>query len=160
MVNLGDNVYLTWQRLHGNKIVTIRQFFVGKGGDLLPTKKGISFAMKAYDELEKVLASLVLIGDGVTLEIPPSTPKEGMDIYGTIEALVKEIHTAFEMWKPGQKFDHSAAMAFAKSSKKAEALVLESNRVTLDQFCKIDFDKFFVDHSEAIKTGLAALYAN
>ena len=114
MINLRNNVYLAWSRYHGNKIVSIRQFFVNKEGDLIPTKRGISFAAKAYDELEKILFSLVLIGDGCKLDVPTPPPKEGVDTKSVIEQMAGEIRAVFETLQPHpSKTDPAAALTFA-----------------------------------------------
>ena len=59
MWRLGDLVYFGWSKWDRTNLASVRRYRESKYGDLIPTKEGLSFGLKTYEALKKLIFDLV-----------------------------------------------------------------------------------------------------
>ncbi|XP_055344936.1 uncharacterized protein LOC129592833 [Paramacrobiotus metropolitanus] len=97
---LDSSMYFGWSRFNGTNVATIRRFEV-KGGDMIPTRYGISFGERCYDGLKGLMKDLQLFKDIAKIQKEQGTQdpiKEGLtfstlceNIADALAPLVKQL---------------------------------------------------------------------
>ena len=186
LVNLRNQIYFTWSRFNGNLVASIRQYFVNSNGDLLPTKKGISFGKRGYDDLKDIVFSGLVILDAAALDNPQRPAKKGLDPTYFVPAVAmsvyeqlaytryiscplcnrhvhgqgEDIHTYVQnkSISPPQATELCAVIESARKQKTLEACVLEANEATPIQFVNLPFGQFYEAFDQQIRDKIVQLY--
>ena len=155
LLNLHDGLFFSWSRYCGTPVANLRFYFIGKNGDLRPSKKGITINSKGFELLKEFIGTFAILKQAAMLEDRPE--REGLKAPGLLEYLTsncREIILNARLTKikeqPGTLVNEPiteaelvAAVGSLQKTRKAEAFVLETLAVTAKQFLSLDFVAFY-----------------
>ena len=152
MYHLGNGLYFNWSQYNRSNLATVRAFQLGASGDLMPTKRGISFGQRCFDTIKKLLMDGKIFEEMAKLK--PGFPKDALD-YANVKPAVHNMlmdqvdkqrgNVCVPCQAPDSVDTHSCKLATAKVPpideewKLAEEEVVKSNawpqRLALRRFC-------------------------
>ena len=174
MYHLGNGLYFNWGHYNRSHLATVRAFQLGASGDLTPTKRGISFGVRCFDTIKKLLMDGKIFEEMAKLK--PGFAKDGLDYPNLKPAVHNMLMDQVEkvrgnLCTPCQDPDssdlHSCKLATVKNpptedewklaedevikAKGVEAFLLLNDRVAPDQFLKLNVVEFFQKHREVLR---------
>ncbi|XP_055334974.1 uncharacterized protein LOC129586021 [Paramacrobiotus metropolitanus] len=162
---LDRNMYFGWSRFNGTNVATIRRFEV-KGGDMIPTRYGVSFGERYYDGLKDLMKDLQLFKDMVKIQNEQGVHepvKEGLEypmlcenVAEALAPLVKQLDDGTinqcheENYRPSDGEWNGAVERFLEL-RMVHGILFGLDKLSVEQALDLDVAGFLKKHEDQLR---------